>query len=200
MKRRTWLLSALGATGALVVGWGVMPARSRLGSPELMLKTEGDVALNGWIKIAADGAVVLAMPRSEMGQGIHTALAMLVAEELDVPLNRVRLEQAGGDSIYGNVAMLVASLPFHPLDSEGENKPTKIKIGEWLVGKVARELGLNATGGSSSIADLWDLLRMAAATARASLLQAAATAWKVPASEITVTAGVMKHASGQSAH
>ncbi len=32
MKRRTWLLSALGATGALVVGWGMVPARSRLGS------------------------------------------------------------------------------------------------------------------------------------------------------------------------
>jgi isoquinoline 1-oxidoreductase beta subunit len=200
MKRRTWLLSALGATGALVVGWGVMPARSRLGSPELMLQTEGDVALNGWIKIAKDGAVVLAMPRSEMGQGVHTALAMLVAEELDVPLSRVRLEQAGGDSIYGNVAMLVASLPFHPLDSEGEQKPVKIKMGEWLVGKVARELGLNATGGSSSIADLWDPLRMAAATARASLVQAAAAAWKVPASEITVAQGEMKHASGQSAH
>lgn len=200
MKRRTWILSALGATGALVVGWGVLPARSRLGSPELMLKTEGDVALNGWIKIAKYGAVVLAMPRSEMGQGIHTALAMLVAEELDVPLNRVRLEQAGADSIYGNVAMLVASLPFHPLDSEGEHKPTKIKMGEWLVGKVARELGLNATGGSSSIADLWDPLRMAAATARASLLQAAAATWKVPATEITVAQGVMQHASGQSAH
>ena len=200
MKRRTWLLSALGATGALVVGWGVMPARSRLGSPELMLKTEGDVALNGWIKIAQDGSVVLAMPRSEMGQGVHTALAMLVAEELDVPLQRVRLEQAGADSIYGNVAMLVASLPFHPLDSEGDHKPVKIKLGEWMVGKIARELGINATGGSSTIADLWSPLRMAAATARASLVQAAAKTWQVPASDITVADGVMQHASGKSAH
>ena len=200
MKRRTWILSALGATGALVIGWGVMPARSRMGSPELMLKTEGDVALNGWIKIAKDGAVVLAMPRSEMGQGVHTALAMLVAEELDVPLNRMRLEQAGADSIYGNVAMLVASLPFHPLDSEGEHKPVKIKMAEWVVGKLARELGINATGGSSTIADLWDPLRMAAATARASLVQAAASAWNVPASEINVADGVMQHTSGKSAH
>ncbi|WP_090045385.1 xanthine dehydrogenase family protein molybdopterin-binding subunit [Limnohabitans sp. 2KL-27] len=200
MKRRTWLLSALGATGAMVVGWSVLPARSRLGSPESMLKTEGDLALNGWIKIAADGSVVLAMPRSEMGQGVHTALAMLVAEEMDVPLSRVCLEQAGDDSIYGNVAMQVASLPFHPLDSEGEHKPTLIKMSEWVVGKVARELGINATGGSSSIADLWDPLRVAAAMARASLVHAAAAAWKVPASEITVVHGVMQHASGPSAH
>jgi isoquinoline 1-oxidoreductase subunit beta len=200
MKRRTWLLSALGASGALVVGWGVMPARSRLGSPELMLQTTGDVALNGWIKIAKDGAVILAMPRSEMGQGVHTALAMLVAEELDVPLSQVRLEQAGADSIYGNVAMLVASLPFHPLDSEGGEKPTKIKMAEWVVGKVARELGINATGGSSSMADLWDPLRMAAATARASLVQAAASAWQVPAKDITVANGVLQHTSGKSAH
>lgn len=200
MKRRTWLLSALGATGALVVGWGVLPARSRMGSPELMLQTAGDVALNGWIKIAKDGAIILAMPRSEMGQGVHTALAMLVAEELDVPLSRVRLEQAGADSIYGNVAMLVASLPFHPLDSEGGEKPTKIKMAEWVVGKLARELGINATGGSSSMADLWDPMRMAAATARASLVQAAASAWQVPAKDITVANGVMQHASGKSAH
>lgn len=200
MKRRTWILSALGATGALVVGWGVLPARSRMGSPELMLPTEGEVALNGWIKIAADGAVVLAMPRSEMGQGVHTGLATLVAEELDVPLGRVRLEQAGTNSIYGNVSMFVASLPFHPLDSDGEHKAVGIKAAQWVVGKVARKLGINATGASSSIADLWDPLRMAAATARASLVQAAATAWQVPFAEITVREGVMQHASGRSAH
>jgi isoquinoline 1-oxidoreductase beta subunit len=171
-----------------------------MGSPELMLPTEGDVALNGWIKIAADGSVVLAMPRSEMGQGVHTALAMLVAEELDVPLERVRLEQAGPDSIYGNVAMLVASLPFHPLDSAGDQKPVTIKAAQWIVGKLARELGINATGGSSTIADLWDPLRMAAATARASLVLAAANTWQVPAGEITVRDGLMQHPSGRSAH
>jgi isoquinoline 1-oxidoreductase beta subunit len=200
MKRRTWILSALGATGALVVGWGVMPARSRLGSPTLMLPTEGDVALNGWVKIAGDGSVILAMPRSEMGQGVHTGLAMLVAEELDVPLKKVRLEQAGSDSIYGNVSMLVASLPFHPLESEGGTKPTKVKVGEWMVGKIARELGINATGGSSSIADAWEPLRTAAATARASLLGAAAAQWNVPAAELNVKDGVVTHASGKSAH
>ena len=200
MKRRNLILSGLGITGALVVGWGVMPERSRLGKPSNMLLTEGDIALNGWIKIAKDGSVVLAMHRSEMGQGIHNALSILVAEELDVPLSQIRLEQAGHDSIYGNVAMFVGTLPFHPLQSEGVDKPFVVHSGEWIVGKVARELGVNATGGSSSVKDAWSHLRLATATAKASLLLAAASQWKVPLNEIKVKEGLLTHASGKSAN
>ena len=90
--RRRFLLGALGIGGALVVGWGVMPPRSRLGDPAIFPEHNGEIALNGWIKITPDGNVVLAMPRVEMGQGIHTALSMLAAEELDIPLARVRIE------------------------------------------------------------------------------------------------------------
>ena len=200
MKRRNLILSGLGLTGALIVGWGVMPPRSRLGKPDNMLSTDGDVALNGWIKIAKDGSIVLAMHRSDMGQGIHNALAMLVAEELDVSLKNVRLEQAGHDAIYGNVAMFVGTLPFHPMQSEGKDKPMMVKTGEWMVSKVARELGVNATGGSSSVKDAWEHLRTAAATAKASLLLSAADQWKVPAKELTVKDGVVSHASGKAAH
>jgi len=200
MKRRNLILSGLGVTGALIVGWGVLPARSRLGKPDNMLPTEGEVALNGWIKIAKDGRVVLAMHRSDMGQGIHNALSMLVAEELNVPLKQIRLEQAGHDSIYGNVAMFVGTLPFHPLQSEGVDKPFLVHSGEWIVGKVARELGVNATGGSSSVKDAWEHLRLAAATAKASLCLAAADQWKVSLQDISVKDGVISHASGKSAH
>jgi isoquinoline 1-oxidoreductase subunit beta len=198
MKRRNILLSAVGVGGALLVGWGVMPQRSRLGKGELMLPKEGDVALNGWIKIAADGAVVLAMPRSEMGQGVHTALPMLVAEELDVPLSQVRIEPSGLDKIYGNVAMFVASLPFHPKDSEAGHETTVVKTGQWLVGKMARELGVVVTGGSSSVADAWGPLRLAAATARAQLVGAAAAQWGVPAAQVSVQQGVIS-AAGKTA-
>jgi isoquinoline 1-oxidoreductase subunit beta len=199
MKRRTWLLGTTAGAGALIVGWLAMPQRSRLGLASLMGPGEGDIALNGWIKILPDGGVVLAMPRSEMGQGVHTALPQLAAEELDVPLARVRIEQAGWDAVYGNVAMLVGNLPFHPSEEDREDGFGRVKAGRWLVGKLARELGLNATGGSTSVADAWEVVRGAAATARASLLGAASLQWKLPADELQVADGVVTHASGRSA-
>ena len=200
MRRRNWILSAAGAAGTPVVGWCLMPARSRLGSPGAMLPTQGDVALNGWIKIAADGTVVLAMPRSEMGQGVHTALAMLAAEELDLPLERVRLEQAGADRIYGNVAMIVAGLPVHPSESEPGARTARLRAAEWIIGKIARELGIIATGGSSSVADAWQPVRLAAATARAQLLAAASARWQVPLEELSAHDGLVTSASGRTAH
>ncbi len=200
MKRRTLILSALNIAGALQIGWALLPARSRLGQPDVMLPTEGDVALNGWIKITREGKVILAMPKSEMGQGVYTALSMMVAEELDVPLGATQLEQAGPSTIFGNVAMFVHNSPFHPLESEDGQKPFKVRTGEWMLGKIARELGLSITGGSSSVADAWEPLREAAAIARASLLASAATQWGVPVAELLVKAGVVSHASGKSGH
>lgn len=200
MKRRTLLLSGLGAAGALIVGWGVLPPRGRLGTPDLLPPAEGEIGLNGWIKIAADGQVLLAMNRSEMGQGVHTALAMLVAEELDVPLAKVRLIQAGHDALYGNVASFLDMLPFHPNERRAGAETNTVKTAQWVVSKLARELGINVTGGSSSVSDAWEVLRWAAATARAQLVGAASLRWKLPADELAVRDGVVSHVSGPSAH
>ncbi|HEY8706930.1 MAG TPA: molybdopterin cofactor-binding domain-containing protein [Burkholderiaceae bacterium] len=194
------ILSGLGGAAALVVGWGVLPPRSRLGNAETMPVVAGEIDLNGWIKIASDGSVRLAMNRSEMGQGVHTALAMLVAEELDVSLARVRLIQAGPDRLYGNVAMFVDSLPIHADDSASGQASRTVEAARWIVAKVARELGINATGGSSSVVDAWDVLRLAAATARAQLLGAASLQWRLPVAELSVKDGVITHASGQRGH
>jgi isoquinoline 1-oxidoreductase beta subunit len=193
MKRRSLLVSGLGLAGALIVGWGLMPPRSRLGRADSRADADGRIALNGWIRIAPDGHVVLAMNRSEMGQGVHTALAMLAAEELDVPLARIELVDAGAEALYGNVAALVGGLPFHPSDSEPGQETRSVRAGRWVVGKLARELGLSLTGGSSSVADAWEPVRLAAATARARLLGAASLRWKLPADELSVVDGVISH-------
>ncbi|TFW00963.1 xanthine dehydrogenase family protein molybdopterin-binding subunit, partial [Oxalobacteraceae bacterium OM1] len=165
--RRNFLLGGLAVTGALVVGWGVMPARQRLTGSVPFPVHDGEVALNGWVKIAPDGTVTVAMPRNEMGQGVHTALPMLVAEELDVPLSAVRIENAPIDKIYGDVTILPTSLPIHP-DSRGVVQSAVV----WLTRKAAREFGIMVTGGSSSVRDSWQPMREAGAAARAALVGA----------------------------
>jgi isoquinoline 1-oxidoreductase subunit beta len=190
MKKRNFLLTAVAAAGALVVGWGVMPPRQRLhGSSPLPVK-DGQIALNGWIKLYPDGKVGLIMPRSEMGQGIHTGLAMLVAEELDCTIAQIRLEPTPIDKIYGNVAGLAEGVPFHP-----EDQGMIARSMRWTMHKVMREMGFMMTGGSASIKDLWFPLREAAAMTKASLINTLATHWKVSASDIQVADGVFSASS-----
>jgi isoquinoline 1-oxidoreductase subunit beta len=201
LTRRVVLLSGVGAAGALVLGWAGLPPRGRLGSANLLPAGGGEVALNGWIKVAPDGSVTFATPFVEMGQGVHTALAMLVAEEMDLPPTRVRPVQAPHDAIYGNVAMFVGSLPLHPSATEPGHETTVARLGQWMVRKVARELGIAVTGGSATIADAWEPLRLAAATARAQLLGAASLRWRLPVAEFQVEDGVVQHlAGGDRAH
>ena len=191
-SRRHFLLGGLAVTGALIVGWGVMPPRKRLDLANPIPVKDGVVPLNGWIRIGPDGTVMIAMPRSEMGQGVHTALPMLIAEEMDVPLSMVRIEQAPIDKIFGNVTMLADGLPFHP-DDHGSVK----KTAQWLTAKTARELGLMITGGSSSVKDAWEPMRLAGATARAMLVAAAAKQWNIAGSECHTKNGAVVDAKGR---
>ena len=192
MKRRTFLLAGTGVAGTLIVGWGVRPPRARLNADAAVLPlARGEVQLNGWLKISSEGIVTVAVPRAEMGQGIDTALPMLVAEELGCDWTQVRSEQAPIDKVYGNVEMFVDGLPFHP-DERGAARDTA----QWLVRKVGRELGLVITGGSSSVKDAWGPMREAGAAARSMLLQAAAVRFKAPVSECKTVRGWVVHTSG----
>jgi isoquinoline 1-oxidoreductase beta subunit len=191
-SRRRFLLGGLAAGGALLVGWGIMPPRQRLRGASPLAVDAGTVALNGWVAIAADGSVSVVVPRSEMGQGVHTALPMLLAEELDAPLANVRISQAPIDKIFGNLTVLRENLPFHP-DDRGS-----IKQGvQWVMSKVGRELGIMFTGGSTSVKDAWGPMREAGAVARAMLLRAAAERWQLDAARLRTRDGFAIHPDGR---
>jgi isoquinoline 1-oxidoreductase beta subunit len=194
MKRRHFLLASAATAGALVVGCSVLPPRQRLVAGEPIPLKPGEVGLNGWVKVAPDNTVTVLMARSEMGQGAHTGMAMLLAEELDADWAQVRVEHSNIDGIYNNVAVLVDGLAFHP-DDDGAMK----RFAGWMVAKIGRDFGTMITGGSSSIKDVWEPMRVAGASARAMLVNAAAAQWNVPASECRVEAGKVLHASGRTA-
>jgi len=59
--------------------------------------------LNAWLRIGADDSITILVDRSEMGQGVYTALPMLIAEELEVDLPRVRIVAAPAGEAYVNV-------------------------------------------------------------------------------------------------
>ena len=194
ISRRTVLLGGVGAAGALLVGCTTVPVGSRLITSEPLPVGPGQMALNGWVKIGLDNAVTVVMCKSEMGQGIHTGLAMVLAEELDADWAQVRVEQAPIDKIYRNITAVVDGLPFHP-DDDGTLKA----MASWAAGKAARHIGVMLTGASSSMKDLWMPMREAGAMARAMLVSAAALQWNVPPGECGVDAGRVTHPSGRSA-
>ena len=191
--RRKFLLATAGvatAGTALVVGWGLMPVRQRLVGSRPLPAAAGQQVFNGWVKIASDDTVTVMVPKSEMGQGVHTSLAMVLADELDADWARVRTEHPPLDAVYNNLATMVDGLPFHP-DNDGTIK----RLASHLTAKTMREFGLQATGGSSSLKDLWLPMREAGASARAMLVAAAAQTWAVPAADCSVSKGVVRHAA-----
>ena len=194
LKRRTFLLGGAGAVGALLVGWSVLPPGQRLTTATPLPAQGSQVALNGWVKIAADNSVTIMMCKAEMGQGIHTGLAMLLAEELDADWSQVRVENSPIDKIYNSLQVIIDDLPFRPDDDSAVKRATV-----WITRKLVREAGTMMTGGSSSINDLWTPMREAGASARAMLIRAAAAQWKVPPGECRTESGQVLHPSGHKA-
>ena len=122
-----------------------------------------------FVRIDPDNTVTVICKHVEAGQGVWTGLPAVVAEELDASWSQMRAESSP------------AQVPTY---------------GNFAFGPKGNVQG---TGGSTSMANSWDQLRHAGAYARAMLVQAAANRWKVPASEITVSDGVVSHSSGRKA-
>src|SRR4029077_4419303 len=125
--------------------------------------------VNAFVRVAPSGQITLVLPKVEMGQGTYTSLPMLIAEELEVDLDKVAVEAAPPDrAVYG--------FPVDPKAPEG----------------IERD---QATGISPSIIQCWAPLRQAGATARVMLVEAAAGRWRVPLESCRAEHGEVVHAA-----
>lgn len=98
--RRFFLQVSAGSTGALILGGGIAQAQ-RLGRPG---RPAGPAILpSAFIQIAPTGMVTLTAKNPEMGQGIKTALPMIIADELDLDWKMVTVVQADlNEAKYGS--------------------------------------------------------------------------------------------------
>ena len=185
------IIGGIAGGGLLGVGFWFARERDRLGDRALFNVKPNEAGLSGWVKITRDNRVIVAVPRAEMGQGVQTALAMLVAEEMDARWNQVRVEDPPENGVYRNVDILIDGLPFSP-----EEAGTVVDIAHWMAGKLGGVLGVLATGGSTSVRDAWHPMRVAGAVARDLLLRAASRKASVPVSELVVVDGEVRRKGG----
>lgn len=186
IARRTFLIGAAAVAGGVAVGYYYY--RKPYANPLEGELAAGEATFNPYVKIAPDNTITVFSPREEMGQGVSTTLAALVAEELDLTLEQVRVEHGPASKAYYNAAIMEEGGPFAFFDESSLAEATRTGMG--VVGKF---LGLQGTGGSASIRDGFDKMRQAGAAARFMLIAAAAQKLGVPAGELETADGRVLH-------
>ncbi len=164
IARRSFLIGSAAIVGG--VAFGVYTVRKP--APNPLQAGAGEAALNPFVFIDQSGVTLIA-PRAEMGQGVHTTLAALIAEELDVALEDVRVLHGPPAKAYYNSAMLAEALPGKAYSQSDFMHA----LGEAL-GGVGKLMNMQVTGGSTSMRDGFTRLREAGASARETLKLAAA--------------------------
>ncbi len=196
-SRRGFIGAGVLAGGGLLIGIGVRPGNPVGALAPKVATGAGEQLVNSWVKIDANNIITAIVPHCEMGQGAHSVLGQMLADELDAKWDDVRVMQAPADGSYvvTDTARMFAA-PF-TLNAADWIEPT------WngLFTQVARFADAMITGGSSSIRTTGQhQMRIAGAAARKMLKGAAADAWNVSPNEITTKDSTLFHeASGRSA-
>ncbi len=193
-SRRLLILGGLAAGGGLAIGAALSPF-SRIEEQRRMLAKSGENVLLSSLRIAPDNTITVIYPHADMGTGNGTALAQILADELDANWDDIRIERAPGETAFANGPLGQAYL-------RGEMEiPAPLAGLSWLITRrLAENMHLQMTGGSMAISMTgMEGMRHAGASARYMLARAAAKAWGVSHREIEFANGMMSHASGKSA-
>ena len=187
--RRALLVGSAAVAGGVV--FGVWRYKTPYANPLLADLSDDALALTPYVRIDAKGVTVI-VPRAEMGQGVHTTLAALVAEELDVELDAIRVDHGPASRTYFNGALLEEAVPIAATDiSAGAERARR------LTHVPAKFLGMQATGGSTSTVDAFVRMRKAGAAARIVMLRAAAAELGVDEDGLKTESGAVVAPDGQ---
>ncbi|WP_299611192.1 molybdopterin cofactor-binding domain-containing protein [uncultured Tateyamaria sp.] len=166
IARRTFLVGSAAVVGG--VAFGYYAYKSPPANPLLTDLAEGEAALTPYVKIDSTG-ITLITPRADSGQGAYHVQAALIAEELDVELDQVRVDPGMPDPAYYNTALSSEAAPFRSTDDGFAANATR-----GIMDAMMKFLGMQITGGSTTVPDSFEKLRLAGAVARETLKAAAA--------------------------
>ncbi|MFY0687008.1 MAG: xanthine dehydrogenase family protein molybdopterin-binding subunit [Cyclobacteriaceae bacterium] len=186
--RRAFIGSGVLAGGALIVGVAVRPG-NRASKVAEAIANPGEIIFDIWIKIAADNTITAMIPHSEMGQGVHTSLAMMLAEELDVDWKKLKIQEAPAHKEYANHLIIKGFIA-----GDTEFPTFLIDTVDGVLLQAGKAVNLQLTGGSASVRFTGQKgLRIAGAATRELLIKSAAEEWDVNPSEITTSDSYLTH-------
>ena len=181
--RRSFLIGSAAVAGGVAVGYywyNFTPS-----NPLLRGLGKKRVALTPYVRIDQEGVTIIT-PRTEVGQGVYSILAALVAEELDLAWEDVRIDPGPPSTAYHNGKVAAEGFPFAAVDRG------ILAEGARTVGDVAGKfLKLQLTGGSSTTPDGYEKMRRAGAAARAALIASAARKTGIAISELKTRDGAV---------
>ena len=181
--RRSFLIGSAAVLGG--VAFGTYAVQRPHDNPLLDDLAPGDASFNPWIHISADKITVIA-PHADMGQGVWSAQSALIAEELDVEFGQFEVSFGVPSPAYWNTAMAEESVPFMATDESWTAQTLR-----GAAGSAIKIMGIQLTGGSTTIPDSFDKLRHAGAVARETLKLAASQKSGVPVGQLKTANGAV---------
>jgi isoquinoline 1-oxidoreductase beta subunit len=186
ISRRAFVFGSAAIAGGIAFGsYGdaAMAAPAANGNPLAAGLGPNSVTFNPWVEISPDKITLIAQ-HADIGQGVGSAQPILIAEEMDLDPGQFEVRFAGPSPAYFNTGFANENAPFLAADHRPAAEAARADALEAL-----RKSGLQMTGGSSTIPDTYEKLRIAGAVARETLKAAAAKRSGVALADISTQSG-----------
>ena len=185
--RRGFVTAGVIAGGGFIVGVAIRPG-NRTAKLSSLVAADDEMLVNSWVKISADNRITAIIPHCEMGQGAHTSLTQMLADEMDADWALVSMMEAPAKAEYANYPLARGFLGGFEVPAVLSPTVNGIFL------QATQFMNLQITGGSASVRATGVYgMRVAGAAAREMLLTAAADAWQVPRAELTARDSMIVH-------
>jgi len=181
IARRSFLIGSAAIAGG--VAFGTYLYKREGTNPLLADLGPGQTAITPYVIIDANG-VTLITPRADVGQGAWSMQAYLIAEELDIDPATATLSPGPASAIYYNGVVGAEAMPI-----AATSDTLLARTGRSAADVMGKLMGLHITGGSTTVPDMYDRLRMAGAVARETLIKAAMAQTGLPRDQLSTENG-----------